>query len=548
MATTPDKSEDRSTVDSHDTDRSCSPDQIEPSAVASADASDTAGTGSLGDCHGQVEAIATVEATEAVLPEAGTDELPRTSQSSDSSSPPLATEEFFQVEPTAAMLSAEETTGISRDAFLNDLDDRVNRKLCEGRVTNEATINDYPIQQPPPNGVPSVASLRTAFAFTAETSTTDAFLNDLDDRVNRKLQEGSGGDPNNIDSGLVPNNTQTSIAVAANNTTNNASTVVDHRQLDNEKTGMMTSSSLGSATASSTNTRGQSTTTSTTRMEQLVPGAYATPGRAPFARTTMSSPSPPPTASVAPPQRQTHYAASSLSNSLANSAASSYNDYGITEDVDYLEDLEHALEVTAVCVDHGALEHQIREDIINSAPRADAVRADDEDSSKANVDKLIRKTRRRYAIGASIMLVLMLCVVVGVILAFVLKNAAKSANDSEVAMEVGMGNPWKDGKQVEKFEMLEMIRYKGFLSCAVVGDPLWDSMVNQDFVDKGKPLADKPNSGGKVRKRFLQTAENRGSVDTESGPFRGLPSWKKDKLLDKAATNKEYDIVCSFLF
>ena len=91
------------------------------------------------------------------------------------------------------------------------------------------------------------------------------------------------------------------------------------------------------------------------------------------------------------------------------------------------------------------------------------------------------------------------------------------------------------------------MRYKEFLSCAVVGDPLWDSLVNEEFVEKEDGGSHKPDGGEKVRRRILQTvggvSDSRPNVNTESGPFRDLPRWEKDKLLDRAATNKEYDIV-----
>ena len=398
----------------------------------------------------------------------------------------------------------------------------------------------------------AATSTEVPVAFSADiasaAATTDAFLNDLDARVNRKLQQ-CGGAPiasadENVDRGTAAVAPQPDgdaseqqqqqqqhgtlsmapIAIAAASNANKASTVADQRQPD-EKAEMAASTAVPSLPGAAASAPIERTT-----QGQPVPGAYATPGRAPFSRTTYY------TSSVSSGGRDTN-----MPPTGTNSVTSSF-----ISDVPFPDG---ALELTAICVDHDELEHQIREEIIQSAPRADAVNTDDEDrknSTKASVDRMLRKSRRRYAFCAGILVIIM-GVVVGVSVAAGLNNSDKDSDtDTEVAKEESAKGD-KDGL----LDLLGWLQNVGVLRCGVVGDPSWD-LLNPDVADEGRQDNDKQGSGGRIRRRSLQkldeSDQSRGNVNTESGPFKDLPTWEKDKLLDKAATSKEYDIVSLWSF
>lgn len=410
----------------------------------------------------------------------------------------------------------EQGSSSDRDSSTNDL---------QSETTAIAAISD-------------VAVTEIAIGIVAAAD-TDIFLNDLDDRVRQKLQlDGNHASiirNNDVDAVQEPaedvsqqqqqqgreqlqetqqqlhNGKQQSPIVApgvvAIASTNQVTQVAAGQLQPDEKVieSARTPAAVDVATtaAASSPSTGQS-------IEQLVPGAYATAGRPAFAHTM--------------PASLSYYTSSMHSRDITNMPTTNTNSLASSLMGDAPPEIEGTLELTAICVDDGNLEDQIRAEIIQSAPQADAVHADVEDSaSDASIGRRLRKSRRRCVFGTGICLIL-LGVLVGASLiagGFGRGSYTSSNSDSDSGKETA-----PDGK--ESFEgdgdgWIELLQYEGVMRCGVVGDPSWDSSSNSNL---------------KVENVVQRSQE----VDTASGSFRDLTNWEAAKLLDQAATNKEYDI------
>ena len=94
-----------------------------------------------------------------------------------------------------------------------------------------------------------------------------------------------------------------------------------------------------------------------------------------------------------------------------------------------------------------------------------------------------------------------------------------------------------------------MVRKQGFLLCGVVGDPTWDDSMNTGSLPTE---GSQKESGGKLRRSLQKesftasTTEKPlflGKRDPHEIVFARLSPWEQDKMMDRAASGKEYDIV-----
>eukprot|EP00797_Seminavis_robusta_P026275 Sro474_g150170.1 Putative amino-acid ABC transporter-binding protein YhdW (1044) ;mRNA; r:3799-7212 len=275
--------------------------------------------------------------------------------------------------------------------------------------------------------------------------------------------------------------------------------------------------------------------------EEQAPGAYATPGRAPF------------TNSLVRLEQQQQDDLSPIPTT-----AQSHNNNNLDPVV-----VVNDSPLMAVCVDHDDLEHRIREEIIQASSRADVIHIEDSDgdydedleSKASSLDLELRQTRRKCTICATISTLIVMALIGVIVWSGVQTKDSSSSNSNSGDVE--------DEKKKDISSaawMLQGILKRGTLRCGVVGDPSWNDQTVSSHDDgdkeneKGKDNnADKHGGRRHLRERSRQLQKS--DKENSSGPkdvwgqripqdvaFEDLEVWEQDKLLDRAASNKEYDI------
>ena len=160
---------------------------------------------------------------------------------------------------------------------------------------------------------------------------------------------------------------------------------------------------------------------------------------------------------------------------------------------------------------------------------------DDDDETKQTGNKINALRQRqqhqrwrwqRYYYIWGIVIFVVLVVVVSLLVWGLNTNSSEKDNNEEWQQVADDSNGTDDpSKGNTNWE--DWIIHQDSLRCGVIGDPLWDGLVDHDSV---------------LSLSFVEQLRN--GVDLDSMPFKDMPMmWEKYKVLDMGATNIEYDIV-----